>query len=90
MEAQLQTALILGAVAIPHGLRPDLARRAILRDLFEEIVMRVEEETKPWREGIYRKPALDGPIDVFESVAQRERQLLHRRRSGFADVVTGD
>ena len=36
------------------------------------------------------KPALERQLDVGETVGQRERQLLGRRRSGLADVVAGD
>ena len=50
--AQLPAALVLGAVAIAHGLGPDLARGAILGDLLEEIVVRVEEEAEPRREAV--------------------------------------
>ena len=34
--------------------------------------------------------ALERPVDVLDAVAQRERQFLHRGRSGFADVIAAD
>ena len=34
--------------------------------------------------------ARDRRLDVGEAVRERERELLHRRRAGLADVVAGD
>src|SRR3989454_2212947 len=36
------------------------------------------------------QPARDAPLHVGESVGQRERELLRRRRSRLADVVAGN
>ncbi len=52
--------------------------------------MRVEEETQPWREAVHRQAAFDSPFNVFNSVAQRERQFLYRSRSRFANVIAAD
>src|SRR5215471_18002430 len=77
MEAHEPCALIFGAETIFHHPVPDLARSAVLGDLLEEIVMRVEEEAEAWAE-------------LFDTVIQRECQFLQRGRSGLADVVSAD
>ena len=35
-------------------------------------------------------PRVDAVLHVLDAVAQRERQLLQRRRAGFADVIAAD
>ena len=35
-------------------------------------------------------PASTALRDVLDRVRERERELLHRRRAGFANVVAGD
>src|SRR5207249_3704820 len=87
VEAEFQAAFIGGAVAIAHDQRPDLPSRPILRDLLEEIVMRVEEETQAGRERVDRQTTLDRPIDIFDTVAKREGEFLDCRRTGFANVI---
>ena len=47
VEAQLQRARIGGAEALAHEPRPQPAGGAELGDLFEEVVVRVEEERQP-------------------------------------------
>ena len=66
-------------------------RRAELRDLLEQVVVRREEEREPRRER--RRPARPAAmrlLHVLDRVRERERELLHRRRAGLADVVAGD
>ena len=70
--------------------RPDPPRRAVLRDLLEEVDVRVEEEAQPRREVVDVEAAVDRLLDVGEAVLERERELLRGRRSRLADVVAGD
>ncbi len=70
--------------------RPDPPRRPVLRDLLEEIEVRVEEERKPRREVVDVEPTLDRPLHIGEPVGERERELLHGGRTGLANVVAGD
>ena len=70
--------------------RPDPPGGAELRDLLEEVDVRVEEEREPGRERVHVQPALLPELDVGEPVRERERELLRRRRAGLADVVAGD
>ena len=90
VEPQLQRPLELRAVPLPHPAGPDPARRAVLRDLLEEVDVRVEEERQARRELVDREPGGEGRLDVREPVGERERELLRGRRAGFADVVPGD
>ena len=77
-------------VALDHGFVPDAARGAILGDLLEEIVVRVEKEGKLRDELIHVHAAAHSVFDIFHTVAQSECQFLNRRRAGFADVVATD
>src|SRR5262249_15732120 len=90
VEAQLQTAFAARAVAIAHAIGPDFARRAILRDLLEEVAVRVEEEAEPRRELVDIEAALQRPVHGLVAAGQRERQLLHGRWPGFADMIAAD
>ena len=90
MGAQLPALFVLGAEAVAHQFGPDFARRAVLRDLFEEIVMRIEEEAEAGSETIHGKAAFERPIDIFDAVAQSECQLLHGGGSSFANMIAAD
>src|SRR5512135_2707848 len=76
--------------SITHLPRPDAARGAVFGDLFEEIIVRVEEEGKAGREAIHIHAALDAPADILEPVCQRECQLLRGGGACLADVITAD
>ena len=88
--AHEQRALVLRAVRVAHLARPDPAGGAQLRDLLEEVDLRVEEEGQPRGERVDVEAALDRLLDVGEAVLERERELLRRGRAGLADVVAGD
>ena len=90
VEAHQERALVARAVGVAQLARPDPARGAVLRDLLEEVDVRVEEEAQPRREVVDVEAALDRLLDVGEAVLERERELLLRRRAGLADVVAGD
>ena len=90
VEAKRDGARVRRAEAIAHDLRPEAARRAELRDLLEEVVVRVEEEREALAEGIRREAGGDGCFAVGDAVRERERELLRGARSRLADVVPGD
>ena len=77
-------------MALAHLPRPDTPRGAVLRDLLEEVHVRVEEEREPRREVVDVEPPLTTGVDVREAVREGERELLRRGRAGLADVVAGD
>jgi hypothetical protein len=90
VKAQLPRAFAFGVEPIAHRLGPDLPRGAVLGDLLEEIAVRVEEERHARHEVVDVQTGVDAPLHVFEAVAQRERELLERGRSRFANVVAAD
>ena len=90
VEAHQPRARVPRAVALAQLARPDPPRGAVLRDLLEEVEVRVEEEGQARREVVDVEAALDAGLDVREPVGERERQLLGRGRAGLADVVAGD
>jgi len=90
VEPHQPRARVLRPVALPHLARPDPPRRPVLRDLLEEVQVRVEEEREPRREVVHVEPPLDPPLHVREPVRERERELLRRRRPRLPDVVAGD
>ena len=83
-------ARVLRATVFTHHARPDTPRGAELRDLLEEVHVRVEEERESRREVVDVKPALATGVDVREAVGEGERELLGGGRSRLADVVAGD
>src|SRR5262249_34034196 len=69
---------------------PETAGSAVLGDLFEQIVVGVEEEAEPRCEVVDRETAGNGLLYVVPAVGERERQLLCGGRAGFANVVAAD
>ena len=90
MEAQQAGALIFRAPAIFAQPVPDLACRAIFRNLFEEIIVCIEEEGKPRPEFIDIESAPQRPFHVLDTVINGECQLLQRGRARLANVVAGN
>ena len=68
VKAHQPRARVLRAEPVFHQPVPDLPRSAILGDLFEEIVVRIEEETQPRAEVVHVKPAPPRPLDVLDAV----------------------
>src|ERR1044072_9655730 len=75
VETQEPRARVLRPVALAQLLGPDPARGAILRDLFEEVDVRVEEEGKPGSEVVDVEPALDAGLELGEPAGEREGEL---------------
>src|SRR3954447_1181388 len=90
MEAHQPRACLLRAEAILHQEIPDFARRTILGDLFEEVVMRVEEEAETWTKFVDVKSATPRPFDVFHAVVNGEGEFLQRSGTSFANVISAD
>ena len=90
VEAQQLARLLLGAEALGHQPVPDAAGGTELGDLFEEVVVGVPEEAETGRERVDVHAGGDRRFDVGDAVGDRERDLLHGRAAGFADVVAGD
>src|SRR5439155_6148252 len=90
VKPERQRGRIFDREAIFHLPRPKAAGRAIFRDLFKEIVVRVKEKGQTRRKVGHAQPRLDGGFDVSQSVVKRESKLLRRARSGLADMVAAD
>ena len=90
VEPERERPRVRGAEAVAHDRRPQPAGGAELRHLLEEVVVRVEEEGEPRAEVVGRKARGDGRVAVGDAVRERERELLHRGRARFADVVAAD
>ena len=90
VKAQHQRTWVACAEAFAHDTRPQATRGAKLRDLFEEVVVRVEEEGEARCELIDFESGGERGFDVGDGVTERERHLLHGGRTGFADVIAAD
>src|SRR5258708_11930234 len=90
VEAHQPSALLFGAEAVFHQPVPDFARGAELGDLLEEIVVGIEEEAEPGTKVIHVQAAATSPLHVLHAVIDGECQLLQRRGTGFADVISAD
>src|SRR3954447_3417941 len=90
METHEPRTCLLGAEAVLHQAIPDFARRTVLRDLFEEVVMRVEEEAETRTKFVDVESAPSRPFDVFHAVIDREREFLQRSGTGFTNVISAD
>src|ERR1019366_10024803 len=62
VEAHQPRALVLRTETVLHQAVPDFPRRTILCDLFEEIVVRVEEKRQPRAEFIHVEATAAGPL----------------------------
>src|SRR5436853_545828 len=76
--------------AVFHYLIPDLPGRPILCDLFEEIVVRIEEEAKAWTELVHVQAPAERPLDVLHSIIKRKREFLERCGACLPDVIPTD
>ena len=90
VEAQLLRARVGGAEPVAHDVRPQTPRRPELGDLFEKIVVTVEEERQALSQAVDVEPRVDAGLHIGDRVGQREGNLLHRRRTRLADVIAAD
>ena len=90
VAAELPRRLVGRTVAVAHRVGPEHAGGAVLGHLFEQVIVRVEEERQARGEVVDGHAAGQALFDVVKAVGQRERQLLRGRRAGLADVVAGD
>ena len=90
VEAQHPGAWVLRLEAFAHDPGPHAPGSAELGDLFQEIIVRIEEERKLLGKTVHVQPGLDRCLHIGDAVRQRESHLLHRRRTGLADMVAGD
>ena len=90
VEAKHPGARILRAEALAHDAGPEAAGGAEFGDLFDEVVVRVEEEREARGEAVDVETGVDGSLDVGHAVGQGEGDLLRGGGAGLAHVVAGD
>ena len=90
VEAHQPGARVLGAEGLTHLTGPDAAGGAVFGDLFEEVVVGVEEERQARGELIDIQAALQRPAHVLEPIGQGKGELLGSGGAGLADMVAGD
>src|SRR5919106_1038429 len=90
MEAELLRAGIGRAEALAHDSRPESPRRAEFGDLFEKIVVRVEEEREALAETVDVEPRGDRCLHVRDAVRECEGDFLYGGGSRFANVIPAD
>ena len=90
MEAQHPALVVARTELLAHDARPHAARGAELGDLFEEVVVRVEEEGQARCELIHRQTGFNGSACVGATVTESEGQLLRGARACFTDVIAAD
>ena len=90
VRAQHHRTRILRPEAFLHDARPHPPAGAQLGDLLEKVVMQIPEKRQMRGEVVDVHPARDRVLHVAEPIRDREREFLHRGRTGFADVVAGN
>src|SRR6476661_7887152 len=90
MEAHQPRAGIFRAETVFGQAVPDLAGCAILGDFFEEVIVRVEEETQPGTEFVEIESAPARACRGLDPIVNRECEFLPRGRTRFANVGAAD
>src|ERR1019366_8319709 len=90
VEAQLPGALVLGAEALAHDLRPHPAGGPELGHLLKDVVVAVEEEGQAGSEAIDLQARVKRGLNVGDPLGQREGDLLDGGTALFAEVVAAD
>src|SRR3954465_7516791 len=90
MKSQLAAPVRLSTEAFADEVRIEAARRPELCNLFEEVVVSVEEETQPGRKRVHGQSRVNGGLHVRDRVRKRKCYFLDGSRSRFADVIAAD
>lgn len=64
--------------------------RPVFRDLFQQIVVCIEEEGEPAGKFVDVHPGLQRGLHIGDAVGQGKGDLLRRCGAGLPDVVAGD
>src|SRR5271167_5174414 len=70
VETQHQRAWVLRMEAFAHNVRPHATSSPELGDLFEEVVMAIEEEGELACECVHIQPGIDGGLHITDRVGE--------------------
>src|SRR3974377_1968992 len=73
-----------------HDLRPQTPRRAELRNLFQQVAVRVEKERQLRRKLVDSQPRMERRLNIRNPIRQGKRYFLNRRGTCLANVVSGN
>src|SRR5439155_8755595 len=90
MKPHHHRTLVSGFEAVFHDPRPQPARGAEFSDFLKKMVVDIEEERQAAGKLVNLKPRLERRLHVRDPIGEGECEFLHRGRTGFADVITGD
>ena len=90
VKPQHQRTRVAGVKTIAHDPGPETPRRAKLGNLFQKIVVRVEEERDAGRKFIDLEPGVDRSFDVSDGIGDGKSHFLDCGRTGFANVIAAD
>ena len=79
-----------GLEAILHDAGPQAPGSPQLGDLLEKIDVGIPEKGEPPRKVVHGHAPLDALLHVGDAVVDGERQFLHRRGPGLADMIAAD
>ena len=77
-------------VTMLHFTRPQAPGGSEFGNLFEEVIVHVEEKGESRREGVHIEAGLHGRIHIGESVVECKREFLNGCRACLPDVVPAD
>src|SRR5687768_1819314 len=90
METQRQGAWVARLETFAHDACPQTTRRAKLRNLFEQVVVRVEKERYARGKLVHLESGVQRGLDISNSICQGESNLLNGGRAGLTNVITTD
>ncbi len=88
MEAQPPAFGIFGAKAMAHDFGPHASRRPEFGDLFQEVVVRVEEKGDLVSKTVNIQAGVDGRLHISNAIRQGKRNFLNGRAACFSNVIT--
>src|SRR5262245_12734074 len=90
MKSKHSRSRVAGLKSFRHNPRPQSACGPKLCDLFQKLIMRIEEECYARGELIDVEPAVNGRLHVSDRISESKGDFLRGGRTGFANVITGD
>src|SRR5258708_4299841 len=89
-QSEARASISLVRCSMAYAACPEASRRAVLGDLFEQIVKRIESERQLGKEVEHVGSRIARGLNVGDGIARGKRHILIRGRAGPADVVARD